>query len=209
MQLTQKSLLIPLSFLLSISLAANVYSFSADEEKSNEAENQAAQYERELVEKENDLASLQEELDAKEVTAPADAEEVELAAPESVAEPDELINTAERFVEYAFETDSETYVARKKLAQNYMIESLYETLYASDGMDEEQQKIAVHIKDASVYPHGKNEKEAIVYYIYEEEILSSGYKKQKKMYVKLSFIEEDNQLKVAEIEPLENDYGGI
>lgn len=209
MQLTQKSLMILLSFLLVVSLAANVYSFFVDDKKSNEAQSQLAKYERELVEKENQRASLQEELKTNEVAAPTQDEEVETAVSESETEPDELINTAQRFIEYAFETDPETYATRKKLALNYMTASLFETLYSSDGMDEEQQKITVTIKEATVFPNDQDEKEAIVFYTYEEEILSSGYNEQKEMYVKLLFTVEGNQLKVAEIEPLENEYGGI
>ncbi|MBT2583127.1 hypothetical protein [Planococcus sp. ISL-109] len=209
MQLTQKSLLILLSFLLAISLAGNLYSFSQDDGKSNEAQSQVAKYESKLVENEREIASLPEELEAKEVTAPVDPEEVAPAAPEPEPETSKLINTAQRFIEYAFETEPETHVTRKKLALNYMTESLYETLYSSDGMDEEQQKIAVNVKEVTVFPDSQNEKEAIVFYVYEEEILSSGYKEQKEMYVKLSFTIEGNQLKVAEIKPLENEYGGI
>jgi|GEM_PF-4545920 len=209
MQLTQKSLLIFLAFLFAISLAGNVYSFSKGNGKNEEMEIQLMQYEIKLVEKEDAIASLQKELDAKEISSPVDTEEVEQATPETETEPTELINTAQRFVEYAFETDSETYVARKELAQNYMTESLYETLYASDGIAREQQELAVNINEITVFPDAHNENEAIVFYTYEEEILSSGYKEQKERYVKLSYTIEGNQLKVAAIEPLENDYGGI
>jgi len=209
MQLTQKSLLIFLAFLFAISLAGNVYSFSKGNGENEEAESQLTQYENKLVEKEETISSLQKELDTKEIASPVETEEVEQAAPETETAPTELINTAQRFVEYAFETDSETYVARKKLAQNYMTEGLYETLYASDGVASEQQEIAVNINEVTVFPDAHDEQGAIVFYTYEEEILSSGYKKQKERYVKLFFTGEGSQLKVAAIEPLENDYGGI
>ena len=213
MQFTKKSLLILLSFFLVISLAANVYSFtlgdSVDAGTPDESKEMEAQYESKLVEKENTIASLQEELTAKEVAAPVETEEVEQAAPENEAEPDELINTAQRFIEYAFESDPESYATRKKLALNYMTENLYETLYSADGMDDEQQKIAIEIKEVNVFADGQNENEAIVHYTYNEEILSSGYEEEKEMYAKLAFTVEDNLLKVADIKPLENDYGGI
>lgn len=209
MQLTQKSLLILLAFLFAISLAGNVYSFSTGNGENEEAESQLTQYESKLVEKEKTIASLQKELDAKEIASPVETEEVEQAAPETETAPTELINTAQRFVEYAFETDPETYIARKKLAQNYMTENLYEILYASDGLAGEQQEIAVNINEVTVFPDAHDELEAIVFYTYEEEIRSSGYKEQKERYVKLSFTIEGNQLKVVAIEPLENDYGGI
>ena len=213
MQFTTKSLLILLSFFLVISLAANVYSFtlgdSVDAGAPDESKEMEAQYESKLVEKENTIASLQEELTAKEVAAPVETEEVEQAAPETEAEPDELINTAQRFIEYAFESDPESYTTRKKLALNYMTENLYETLYPAAGIDEEQQKIAIEIKEVNVFADGQNENEAIVHYTYNEEILSSGYEEEKEMYAKLAFTVEDNLLKVADIKPLENDYGGI
>ena len=213
MQFTQKSVLILLSFFLAISLAANVYSFgfgrSGERGVTAQTEKKMAQDKSELVEKENEIASLQEELDATEVADSVETIEVEQAAPETGAEPEELINTAQRFIEYAFESDPESYATRKKLALNYMTESLYETLYPADGMDQEQQKIAVDIKEVTVFSDGGNEKEAIAHYTYSEEILSSGYKEEKELYVKLLFALEGNQLKVAEIEPLENEYGGI
>ena len=210
MQFTTKSLLILLTFFLVISLAANVYSFtlgdSVDAGAPDESKEMEAQYESKLVEKENKIASLQEELNAKEVVAPAETEETESATPEP--EP-ELINTAQRFIEYAFESDPESYATRKKLALNYMTESLYETLYPADGMDDEQQKIAIEIKEVNVFADGHKENEAIVHYTYNEEILSSGYEEEKEMYAKLAFTVEDTLLKVADIKPLEHEYGGI
>lgn len=213
MQFTTKSLFIPVTFLLAISMAANVYSFTLDDSLDQGAidttKKREAQYESELVEKENTIASLQEELKAREVAAPAEAEEVEQTDSKVGAEPDELVNTAQRFIEYAFESDSESYATRKKLALNYMTESLFETLYAADGMDEGQQKIAVEIKEVTVFADGQSGNEAIVHYTYSEEILASGYEEKKEMYAKLVFTVEGNLLKVAEIEPLENEYGGI
>lgn len=203
---TRKSLFIPLLIILAISLAANVYSFTKEDEQGAEAAEQVSQYEHELLEKERTIEILQQELDTTEAPAPAAFENETATAP---ADTPDILNTAHRFVEYAFETDPETYTTRKKMAQNYMTESLYETLYASDGVDEEQQKVAVDIKKVNVYADSENENEAIVHYIYKEEILTSGYEEEKEMYVKLAFEVEGNQLKVAEIEPLENDYGGI
>ncbi|WP_223643416.1 hypothetical protein [Planococcus sp. 4-30] len=213
MQFTTKSLLILLSFLLAISLAANVYSFtlddSADRGAIDTSKKTEAEYESELVEKENTIASLQEELDVKEVTAPDESEEVKQTDSEAGTEPDELVNTAQRFIEYAFESDPESYTTRKKLALNYMTGSLYETLYPADGMDGKQQKIAVEIKEVTVFAAGRSENEAIVHYTYSEEILASGYAEEKEMYAKLVFTAEGNLLKVADIQPLENEYGGI
>lgn len=213
MKFTSNSRSILICFILIISLVFNVYSIiskdSADNGALNQAKETEQQYESELVEKEEAIASLQEELEAKEGAAPVESEETKQAAPEAGAEPDELINTAQRFIEYAFESDPESYATRKKLALHYMTESLYETLYPADGMDQEQQKIAVEINEMNVFADDQNENEAIVHYTYSEEILSSGYKEEKELYVKLSFAVEDNQLKVAEIEPLENEYGGI
>ena len=213
MKFTTNSWPILFCFILIISLAVNVYSFISKDTEDNEVLSQEketeAQDESELVEKEEAIASLQEELEAKEGAAPIESAEVEQSNPEAGAEPDELINTAQRFIEYAFDSDPESYATRKKLALNYMTESLYETLFPADGMDQEQQKIAVDIKAVTVFSDGGNENEAIAHYTYNEEILSSGYKEEKELYVKLSFAVEGNQLKVAEIEPLENEYGGI
>jgi hypothetical protein len=207
---TKKSLFIPLLIILAISLAANVYSFSKPDEKGAEAADPAVQYEKELLEKERTIETLQQELETAKAPAPAASENETTTAPTNPeAGTSDILNTAQRFVEYAFETDPETYVTRKKMAKNYMTSSLFETLYPSDGVDEEQQKVAVDIKEINVFMDGDSGNEAIVHYVYKEEILASGYEEEKEMYVKLSFAVEDEQLKVAEIEPLENDYGGI
>ena len=213
MKFTTNSWPILFCFILIISLVFNIYSFiskdSADSGALNQEKEMEQQYENELVEKEEAIVSLQDELDAKEGATPIESEEVEQSKPEAGAEPDELINTAQRFIEYAFESNPESYATRKKLALNYMTESLYETLYPADGMDQEQQKIAIEINEVNVFADGQNENEAIVHYTYSEEILSSGYEEKKEMYAKLVFIVEGNLLKVAEIKPLENEYGGI
>ena len=191
-------------------MAANVYSFSKPDEKEADAADRGSQYEKELLEKEQTIETLQQKLDTAKTPAPAAPEYGTASAPtNSEAGTPDILNTAQRFVEYVFETDPETYVTRKKMALNYMTSSLYETLYPSDGVDEEQQKVAVNIKEINVFADGKNENEAIVHYVYKEEILTSGYEEEKEMYVKLSFEVEGDQLKVAEIEPLENEYGGI
>ena len=213
MKFTSNSWPILFCFILIISLAVNIYSFispdSAENGELSQEQKTEAQYESELLEKEEALASLQEELELKEGTAPVEAKEAEQAVPEDGAEPNELVNTAQRFIEYAFESDSESYATRKKLALNYMTESLYGTLYPADGMDGEQQKIAIEIKEVTVFADGQSGNEAIVHYTYSEEIFASGYEEEKEMYAKLVFTVEGTLLKVAEIEPLENEYGGI
>lgn len=190
-------------------MAGNVYSFALDDGQNVKAQSQATQYESELAKKENEIALLQQELDAKEVATSVETEEANQVAPKPKTEINGVINTAQRFIEYAFENDPDTYITRKKMALNYMTESLYETLYSSDGVAEEQQKIAVEINEVAVFAEGENVNEAIVYYVYNEEILSSGYEEEKEMYIKLLFTVEGDQIKVAEVEPLKNEYGGI
>lgn len=210
MQQTKKGWLVPLLIILAISLAANVYSFTRETEKGGKEKGGTTHYESELVEKKKEIETLRKELETKSTPAPEVAKadtETAVSAPET--EVSGIINTAQRFIEYVFESDPETYVTRKKMALNYMTDSLYETLYSSDGVDEEQQKVAVDIKKVNVFVDSESENEAIVHYVYKEEILASGYEEEKEMYVKLSFEVEDGKLKVAEIEPLENEYGGI
>lgn len=210
MQQTKRTWLVPLLIILAISLAANVYSFTGSASETEKETAQSPQYEKELIEKEKEIETLQEKLKTKSAPIPEAAE----PAVEPVAETPEtevpgIINTAQRFIEYAFESDPETYVIRKKMALNYMTDSLYETLYSSDGVDEERQEVAIDIKKINVFADSENKNEAIVHYVYKEEILASGYEEEKEMYVKFAFEVEGEQLKVAEIEPLENEYGGI
>lgn len=210
MQQTKRTWLVLLLIILAISLAANVYSFTKNTGESKKEMGQASQYESELLEKEKQIATLKKELETKSTPAPEAAKvDTESAVSDPETEVSGIINTAQRFIEYAFESDPETYVTRKKMALNYMTDSLYETLYSSDGVDEEQQKVAIDIKKVNVFADSESENEAIVHYVYKEEISASGYEEEKEMYVKLSFEVEGEQLKVAEIEPLENEYGGI
>lgn len=210
MQQTKKGWLVPLLIILAISLAANVYSFTGNTEESEKEKKRASQYESELVEKEKEIETLQKELETKSTPAPEVAKaDTETAVPATETEVSGIVNTAQRFIENAFESDPETYVTRKKMALNYMTDSLYETLYSSDGVDKERQKVAIDIKKVNVFADSENENEAIVHYVYKEEIFASGYEEEKEMYVKLTFEAEGEKLKVAEIEPLKNEYGGI
>ncbi len=209
MNFSMKHILFLVSFSLLISLAANVYIFTREEAASNQEESTSLTNTSELLEKEEQIDSLKEQLEKqKESNDETESEEVPVNI-EDNQNAKEITNASKRFIEYAFESDSETYVTRKKMAKNYMTDNLYETLYPADGEDENLQDIVIDIKKINVFTDFESENEVIVHYTYNEKIASSGYEEDRELYAKLFFIVEENQLKVDRIEPLENEYGGI
>lgn len=210
MKYSLKTVLLLLSFILLISLAFNVYSLNKGKDSTSQKELVKEENESELLEKEEKIKALNKELeDVKKVKEPVKDEVNSDAEVKVETANKELENTAKRFIEYAFESDAETYTTRKKMAKSYMTDNLFETLYSSDGEDEELQGIEIDIKDVNVFTDLESEDEAIVRYTFNEKITSSGYEEVKKMYVKLSFQVKGNEFKVSDIEPLENEYGGI
>ncbi|ANU28572.1 hypothetical protein [Planococcus versutus] len=209
MNFSVKHILFLVSFILLISLAANVYTFTKEEATSNQEEPSSQTMTSELLEKEEQINSLKDQLKQQEESDDeTESEEVPMNI-EGDQDAAEIVNASKRFIEYAFESDSETYTTRKKMAKNYMTETLYETLYPSDGEDENLQDIVIDIKKINVFTDFESEDEAIVHYTYNEKIASSSYEEDHELYAKLFFIVEGNQLKVDRIEPLENEYGGI
>lgn len=209
MNFSMKHILFLVSFILLISLAANVYNYTKEEATSNQEVPSSQTTTSGLLEKEEQINSLKEQIKQQEESdGETETEEVPTSI-EGNQDVAEIVNASRRFIEYAFESDSETYVTRKKKAKNYMTDSLYETLYPSDGEDENLQKIVIDIKKINVFTDFESEGEAIVHYTYNEKITSSGYEEDHELYAKLFFVVEENQLKVDRIEPLENEYGGI
>lgn len=210
---TKKSLIILLVFIVIISIAANVYSFGKRNDVSNDLREKLSHYESEKKEKEKEINDLKSQISSLEKSktgaiSKEQNDEKKVESPQKDNE-EKRINTAYRFIEYAFDNNSETFVTRKKLARNYMTDDLFETLYSSDGVDEVKQNIKFSVQKINVYLSAENEDEAIVHYVLNQEITSSGYKDTVEKYVKLKFVLKQNQLKVSHIESINFDDGGI
>lgn len=210
---SKKSLIILLVFTVVISVAANVYSFGNRNEVSNGLREKINQYESQSKEKDKTISELKLQVSnlKKSDTGIVENEKNSEEANENDQDnhEDKIINTAYRFIEYAFDSNPETYVSRKKMAREYMTDDLFETLYSADGVDEYKQNLITEVERMNVYLNPENENEAIVHYVLNEEIPSSGYKETIEKYVTLKFISKDNQLKVSHIDSINNDEGGI
>lgn len=216
MILTKKSLIFFLSFILIISLLANFYSFSNKNQASENLNNEIDKYKQEVIKKNAEIKKLNEEVtEIKESKIETLKNQTEEQTPDEVIEEsensieDNYVNAAKKFIEYAFTSDAETYTTRKKLAQNYMTDDLIETLFPSDGVDENKQKLNTNVEQMTVYKNPDNEEEVLVYYVLNEEIKSTGYKETVKKYVKLNLVNEANVIKVSKVESLNMDDGGI
>lgn len=217
MFLTKKGLTYFLSFILVISLIANVYVFVKRNDVSINLKEKVNKYESEMKVKDNELSLLSKEISnlQKQKSDISNERENGNETNENTTNNEhfdvdkEMINTANRFIEYAFDTNPETFVTRKKLAQNYMTDNLLDTLYSSDGVDDDAQKISMEVSKVVVYLDSNHNDEAIIYYVVNEEILTSGYKETVGKYVKLKFIKDGNLIKVSHIEPLSISDGGI
>lgn len=210
---SKKSLIILLVFTVVISVAANVYSFGNRSEVSNGLRGKINQYESESKEKDKTISELKLQISnlKKSDTGIVENEKSneEANGNDQDNHEDKIINTAYRFIEYAFDSNPETYVSRKKMAREYMTDDLFETLYSADGVDEYKQNLITEVERMNVYLNPENENEAIVHYVLNEEIPSSGYKETIEKYVTLKFISKNNQLKVSRIDSINNDEGGI
>lgn len=206
---------------LIFSIAANVYSFGKRSEVNNMLMDKLNQYEEELKKNEIVINDYKQKISNMEKGNSEQINEEKTNEKDNVKEsetPDlsnqkttenELINTATRFIEYAFSSNPDTYVSRKKMAKNYMTDDLFETLYLADGVDEFKQTISTEVGKIVVYLDLENNNEAIVHYVVDEEIVSSGYKETVDKFVKLKFITDENQVKVSQIQSINNDDGGI
>lgn len=213
MLFTKKSLIYFLTIILLFSLVANVYVFSKRNKVNENLNGKLNAYETELsdIKKKNDdlnkRLSLTKTPEEKEGNQ--DAEQSENG--DEQMEYDlvyEIENTVNRFVEYTFNTDADNYVDRKKLAKNYMTDNLFDIIFTADGVDESAQKIKLETGRVDIFINN-NSDEVIVFYTLDKELLQSGYKETVENYIKLEVVQEDNHLKVSNIEPLIMTEGGL
>lgn len=217
MLFTKKFAIVLLSIALLFSIAANVYSFGNRSEVNNNLIEQIKHLENEIDQKNQEINDYKEERSTPEKSASDtnkegnndEVQEEKSNANNQINVDNDLVNTAHRFIEYAFDSNPETYVSKKKLAKNYMTDPLFDTLFQADGVDEAKQTINAEVESITVYLDTENIDEAIVHYVMNEEILSTGYEETIEKFVKLKFVLDGDQVKVSEIESINYDEGGI
>lgn len=194
-----------------ISLSANIYSFKKLKNNSQEENKTVENYKRLLEKQRQEILTLNDEKKQGSSIKPTKIKNNTQERNDSnhtKIKTTELENAATRFIEYAFNSSPETYSLRKKNAHNYMTDSLIKTIFTSDGIDEKSQDIETKAGKITVFSKSNDEKECIVFYNLQMEIISSGYKEENQNYVKLKFKKVDGKLKVATIEPI-NVVGGV
>lgn len=211
MVFTKKYLIYILSIILIFSLIANVYIFTKRENVNADLNNKINSYQEELTEIKNENEVLNERLslvqDGKSENENEETEENNESTQKDYDIKSEVENAINRFVEYTFNTNPDNYIDKKKLAKNYMTDNLFEIIFMADGVDEGAQKVKLETGKVEIYVNDMNN-EAIVFYSLDKEILQSGYQETVDNYIKLRIVEENNQMKISEIEPLIMPEGG-
>lgn len=213
MLLSRKYLIYFLSIILLFSLVANLYIFSKRNKVSENLNEKLTAYKTELFDMNKKNVELEKRLSLIDKSAKKNEDEVTEQKDGSSKQNDfdpvgEIENTVNRFVEYTFNTEANTYVDRKKLARNYMTDNIFDLIFSADGIDESEQKIKLETGRVEVFIQNDSD-EVIVFYTMDKELLQSGYKETVENYIKLEVTQEGNQLKVSNIEPLIMTEGGL
>lgn len=214
MQVKNLGLIFTLCIILVISFSANIYSFNKLSNEDSEINKVNIKL---LEEKEKEIEELKEKIavleNMPESETHHDGTEIseennngsDFSQQDKITK--NLINAANKFIDYAFNVNSENYMTAKQNASRYMTNELVETLFPSDGLDESQFKSVTKVKNIQVYLNSKNQKEVIVNYDIETDY-KNGYVEKRNDYVLLHLIEEDGFYKVTQIEPV-NNVGGV
>lgn len=208
MLFSKKAFVYFLAITLLFSLVANIYVFSKRSRVNEVLNEQLNNYIIEI----NDIKEENTDLNKRILLAknPKDLEGIsEVTESEKIEDSfiNEIDSTVKRFVEYSFNTNPDNYVDRKKLANNYMTDNLFETIYTADGIEESAQKVKLETGKVEVFINNESD-EAIVFYELEKELIQSGFKETVQNYIKVEVVKEDNALKVSRIEPLVMTEGG-
>lgn len=208
MKFTFKNIFVLISVICSISLLFNVYSFKKLSNDSSRESEKIEKYKMLLEQQQGEIKNLNEQI--KEVNITQGENKKDKVTKQKVDEnkENEIVNSATRFIEYAFNSSPETYSTRKKNAHNYMTDDLIKTIFSSDGIDQTAQDVETKVNNIEVYQSSNGENECVVFYNLEMTILSTSYKEENNNYVKLKFKKVGNQYKVAFIEPI-NVVGGV
>lgn len=211
--MNKKNMLILLTIITIISLSANVYSFNKLSNEESEINKRNGMI---LSKKDEEIKTLEDEIETlkianentKEKNVIKKSDEIEVISDENeVAEITELENAAERFVDYTFNVNEENYVTVKNNAGNYMTDEMVETLFSSEGISEDEMKITTTVDDIEVFTANADEGKAIVQYEVTLDY-GNGYEENLKPFVLLYFTNENGNLKVSEVQAI-NEVGGI
>ncbi|OES43364.1 hypothetical protein [Domibacillus iocasae] len=215
----KKGLSVTLIMVLVISFAANFFSFnkltSAKEEMNKQTNLLLEEKEQEIVKLNDQISSLETENKSAasnkntettegEVKGTATEKEVEKSG-----EQKDLLNSAKHFIDYIYNVTPDNFATAKQNTDHYMTDELAKTLFPSDGIDEKGSDLKTSADNIKVFVESEGDRQAIVSYEYELEILSSGYKEQDSAYILLNFIDDGGTYKVSSIKPINSIKGEL
>lgn len=187
--------------ILIISVLANVYSFKKLSEQ-NEKSNKSEMYNDLLKENEHLKSDLENE---KESAAPSEKINKDSENKKEVVI-SEMKNSAERYIEFAYNVNADNYATLKKNAHNYMTGDMVDTLYSSDGINEDKINLTTKVSDIEIY-ESENSKSVIASYNMTLDF-NNGYEEKSENFILLNFKIQDGIYKVSSIQAI-NDIGGV
>ncbi|MCP3763737.1 hypothetical protein NLX67_15285 [Domibacillus sp. A3M-37] len=215
----KKSLSVILIMVLVISFAANVFSFnkltSAKEETNKQAKLLIEEKEQEIEKLNDEISSLETEKKSAESNENTEKTEAEVkgTATENEAEKSggqkDLLNSAERFIDYIYNVTPDNFAMVKQNADHYMTNEMIKTLFPSDGIDEKGSDLKTSATDIKVFVEGEGDRQAVVSYNFELEFISSGYKEKDSAYVLLDFEHDGGTYKVSKLTPINSMKGEL
>lgn len=193
-----KFIVMPLFFLLMVSFLANIYSFNR---LGISNEKVIADYEIVIEKKNDEIIELLTQIDSEQTKKIDDhivKEGSENQSPILEGEKS-ILNIAERYLEFAFNSTPENYVTRKNNAHNYMTDDMVDLIFQSDGVDED---FYMKIKNIKLYKNDDSTEEVIAYYESEIETYETKNVEKNYNYVLLKFKEEKGITKISNIIPI-------
>lgn len=193
-----KFIVMPLFLLLIFSFLANMYSFNR---LGTSNEKVIADYENVIEKKNDEITELLTKIDSEQTKKIDDHIVKEGSENQSPIVEDEksILNIAERYLEFAFNSTPENYVTRKNNAHNYMTEDMVNLIFQSDGVDED---FYMKIKNIKLYKNDDSTDEVIAYYESEIETYETKNVEKNYNYVLLKFKEEKGITKISNIIPI-------
>ncbi|WP_214861747.1 hypothetical protein [Exiguobacterium sp. s161] len=184
MALTSRHLLWLVLFCLLLSISANVYQYRSI----------ALDEPHRIVEK-----------DEKKMLPRTTVSDPSISTNEQEQEQNSIISkSAERFITFAFTWEDGTYPTRKRQADQYMSESIKQTLFASSGSDN---KFAASVSDIEVFPRHDDPEHCIVRFQRTLTIDANGYEETSEELVELTFTHQDKRYVVDQMKSLQTSGG--
>lgn len=184
MALTSRHLLWLVLFCLLLSISANVYQYRS-----------MAAVEPHRIEEKNE----------KHVLPKTTVSDPPISSGEQEQEKNPIISkNAERFITFAFTWEDGTYPTRKRQADQYMSESIKQTLFASSGSDD---KFSATVSGIEVFPRHDNPEHCLVRFQRTLTIDANGYKETSEELVELTFIYQGGRYIVDQMKSLQTSGG--